>query len=307
MKRKLLGLALALAAAALPAQAFADVFVTAQIFKFKDVFEFESKLKVVFVRIDVCQAVFCLDLAGPEEQDVVIGPHGLRYVLRFRDRAFRLQGAAEANALVNQRNEFNVVNHAEEFTLPLQGGTYTGGLIDLDALITDSIIDNSGIVGVNQDVGNMVNQANVVAFAITNSASAVADAQAEADQINVFNISVLHGRADDSNPDRNVEINGSIKENRGIVGVNQNAGNMNNQANLVALAVADSTRAVALSEAALGQVNSFNIDVEQETVRKASITGSIQGNVGIVQVNQAAGVMANQGNVVAIGAAARLF
>jgi hypothetical protein len=71
------------------------------------------------------------------------------------------------------------------------------------------------------------------------------------------------------------------------------------------LALAISLAGVALSEAALGQVNSnpdneangFTAVFEFGVEKTASMTGSLNGNTGVGGVNQAAGNMANQANI----------
>jgi hypothetical protein len=274
--------------------------------------------------------------------------------------------AAEADAIVNQENAENRVDSSLGQLVPNLSDVNNYG-IDLDAEITDSIINNTGIVDVNQDVGNMANQGNQVALAVALPGSdtleadtpVVVNSQSEAEQINRDN-AVWHGEDNGAagsaqwllnNPDGNNEnavIDGSINGNVGIVNVNQNAGNMNNQANSEALAVAINLAGVALSEAALGQVNinpdntgiinvnqnagnmnnqsngvsaavgigalvalsdadlgqlnSGNHVDEFETVKVGSINGSVNGNTGIVNVNQSTGNMNNQGNVVSIAA-----
>ncbi len=79
---------------------------------------------------------------------------------------------------------------------------------------------------------------------------------------------------------------------------------MNNQANSEALAVAISLAGVALSEAALGQVNynptnenQFPAVFEFGVEKTATLSGSLNGNTGVGGVNQAAGNMANQANI----------
>ena len=57
---------------------------------------------------------------------------------------------------------------------------------------------------------------------------------------------------------------------------------------------------VALSEGALGQENALNTVIEAGVIKLASITDSINGNFGVVHVNQATGNMANQANVFAL-------
>lgn len=279
MRRATIAFALATLVGALPIPAAADVFVTVDVDKDKDVRVFEQVQKFKFVQIQVRMT-----------------------------RA--LEGAAEAQAIANQRNSFNTSQAAD----PQAVGDLGAGVIDPNdmrilkhALIGDSINDNSGIVGVNQDVGNMVNQANVVALAVTNSESALTHAQAEADQQNTRNFSFHRERtlfdinAPEVNPNLTATITGSINDNTGVVGVNQNAGNMNNQANLVALSIGLGSE-FALSEASLGQVNTRNRVVEVQTVKFDRIADSINGNSGIVGVNQSVGNMNNQASAVSVSA-----
>jgi hypothetical protein len=101
----------------------------------------------------------------------------------------------------------------------------------------------------------------------------------------------------------------------GIVGVNQNAGNNNNQLNAVAAAAGLDTAATtdvtgAMSEAALGQQNggveTGNNVLESGTYKTASITGSLNNNAGaVIGVNQASGNNANQANMVSLAAYVR--
>jgi hypothetical protein len=233
--------------------------------------------------------------------------------------------AAEADAIVNQENSDNRVDSSFPVS---QGGQLTVDIgevnnfgIDLDASIAGSIKDNTGIVDVNQDVGNMANQGNQVALAIATPASAAAatsrvlvNSQSEAEQENTGN-AVWHGEDVESESETDINfveganesasIDGSITGNTGIVNVNQNAGNNNNQANSEALAVATSLAGVALSEAALGQLNANPENTENGypavfefgVSKTASLTNSLNGNTGVGGVNQAAGNMANQANI----------
>jgi len=193
--------------------------------------------------------------------------------------------------------------------------------IFLTAIINGSINSNAGITGVNQDVGNMANQGNVLAFtAVFSQGDTVgeipnttyAEAEAWVEQDNVRNVVVHLEDPNDTgvpfNPNRDAlggnrnivaTIANSINGNTGIVGVNQNAGNMANQTNAVAMAVGFGTVA-ALSEAALGQENSGNTVTEAGVSKLAYVADSITGNQGVVHVNQSAGNMANQSNVFAL-------
>lgn len=262
MKRLAIILALAALVGAQAGPTDAFVAVTALIEKQKDVFVDESIRKFKDVEIDVRM-----------DEDV--------------------DGAAEAQALSNQINALNSSGPVEEGDVSM--------LLEKHVIIQNSINSNRGIVGVNQDAGNAVNQANVVALAVTNSETAVTNSQAEASQFTLLNESVHEELTVDLSGDLTATIVDSINSNAGIVGVNQNVGNANNQTNTVALAVGLGAR-LALSEAALGQVNVGNSVDEISTVKYNTISNSINGNTGIVGVNQATGHMNNQASVVSVAA-----
>jgi hypothetical protein len=95
--------------------------------------------------------------------------------------------------------------------------------------IDTSVNYNMGIVGVNQSTGNMNNQLNNVALAAGLGGAPVALAEADLGQLNADNTVIeTFSFKDDI-------IQDSINNNQGIVGVNQSTGNMNNQANVVAI------------------------------------------------------------------------
>lgn len=230
--------------------------------------------------------------------------------------------AAEANAILNQENSNNRVDSSfDQLTDGVDFSEINNYGIDLAALIDNSINGNQGIVEVNQDVGNMANQGNQVSLSIVTPATGSTDStvlvhsQSEAEQINQDN-AVWHGEDPDSyeegefvnlvdGANKSADITGSINNNTGILNVNQNAGNNNNQGNSEAIAVAVSLAGVALSEAALGQVNSnptneengFPAVFEFGVEKTAALTSSLNGNTGIGGVNQAAGNMGNQANI----------
>ena len=233
-----------------------------------------------------------------------------------------IEGTAEAQANLNVENKFNVVGPCLTscFLLDTGGPNLDDFGVESDADLLGSIVRNEGIVGVNQDVGNMVNQANVLGLARAEWAEGspgdtVADAEAEIDQENFHNFvaerEVLPDLPDDptapsttfNDPDHTATIKDSITFNNGVVGVNQNSGSVNNQSNGVAFAIGEGN-VVVLTEASLGQVNSANVHVGIETAKIDLISGSINNNNGIVSVNQSSGNMNNQGVSVAFGALA---
>jgi hypothetical protein len=220
-----------------------------------------------------------------------------------------LDGAAEAHAVANVENTNNNVGACQLSCPDGPGGGLMGNYnIDLHASLTGSVTDNDGIVGVNQDVGNMVNQANILAMARTeftdDTRKMVSDAESSVDQWNSFNTATQYetlpeGVFDD--PDHSATITDSISGNSGVVGVNQNSGNMNNQTNAVGMVIGAGNSTV-LTDANLGQYNAFNTVKGVNTVKVDLITNSINDNSGVVSVNQSVGNMNNQGSAIAFGA-----
>jgi len=206
---------------------------------------------------------------------------------------------AKSQAIFNQRNENNTAceNCAEKLDL-IQG----------------SILSNNGITSVNQSTGNSNNQGTVISIAWSNVVTEPppppppgggdpngntghANSQVAGEQIlsgnTIHTVNV---------PFRDAELRASVNSNIGITAVNQAAGNINNQANAVSIAFT-LYNGVALSDTALGQWNTGNNPATEAGVSKfAYAENSIQLNRGITQVNQAAGILANQSNVVSIAA-----
>jgi hypothetical protein len=231
------------------------------------------------------------------------------------DVAFVLQGGAEAQALLNVTNRGNDVTGQDVPGGPTTQDEYG---LDYDASLLTSVNNNRGVWGVNQDVGNMTNQGNVVSIAgVSDGFEVFAQSQAHADQLNTFNrvreeelLRDLQGNpisdlvntpASAYATNKSASITNSINTNTGVINVNQNAGNMNNQSNGLAAAIGIGAE-FAMSEGDLGQENTNNLVNELETVKVSSISGSINGNTGIVNVNQSTGNMNNQGNVVSLSA-----
>ncbi len=194
---------------------------------------------------------------------------------------------AESLALFNQENKHN---HACE------------NCAEKTDEILNSINHNLGITTVNQAAGNMNNQGNVISVAVDAAVfvpgdDGFAESQASGDQVMKHNdintINILF---------RDALIDHSVNHNTGLTLVNQSVGNMMNQANAVSIAVS-LLPGVALSEADLGQVNKHNDVVESDVIKNVLVDHSINHNIGVTQVNQAAGNNGNQANVFSIAAA----
>jgi len=249
------------------ASALADVTITATITKTKDkeVVEFLDKFKLVFLNVLVD--------ATPDK-------------------------FSESEAIVNQSNFENQVceNCAEKRDQIFNSGN-----------------ENAGVLTINQAAGNMNNQGSAISIAVDvptppsetpGTETGFAEAQASVEQENLANlvesINILF---------REATIDGSLNDNTGVVHVNQSAGNMNNQANALSIAISFDA-GVALAESDLGQFNTANTvhetnvgTLEGGEPKLATITGSVNGNSGVVGVNQSAGNMANQANVVSFAVA----
>jgi hypothetical protein len=217
-----------------------------------------------------------------------------------------LTDGATAQALVNSSNTGNTVTWSVDTNL--EDGVNTAGdrrnmLIVRKALIEGSVLRNTGIGQLNQDTGNFANQGNVVSAGLDFGKEAFANAEAYAEQITSDN-SAYHSEgtvAPRNAPTIDAIITGSFNVNEGVFMGNQNSGNVNSQHNVLALAVAD-TAVWALSDAGLNQVNSGNVALETNTVKRDLITNSVNGNTGIVMINQSVGNMNNQATVVSVAA-----
>ena len=248
-----------------------------------------------------------------------------------------LDRAAEAIALVNQTAAGNVVDRDIDTPAASDGESVVRTALIGDAA-GGSVSGNQGVTGVNQDVGVMTNQGNIWSVAVSEdsdtppaanvSPDTFVDAQAEVDQLTTGNAvdwtPLVPAPPGPTGVLVTANIEDSIIANRGLTAVNQNAGNMNNQSNAVAVAAGlfqgsiSSTNfppcspacfdgaTVAMAEAALGQETTGNTVAEGPNdldLKLATMLRSVQNNIGVTQVNQDTGNMGNQGNVTAVGAA----
>lgn len=105
----------------------------------------------------------------------------------------------------------------------------------------------------------------------------------------------------DSVSERRARITGSFNDNTGLIGVNQSAGPLNNQANVVAVAFAGAdVGALRLNDADVVQRlenNTLTTSIDRLSV---NVDNSFNNIVGILGLNQVAGSLNNQANVVAL-------
>lgn len=270
--------ALVLSVGASSARADVDVFATAN----------KTFDKVVFETITITKNV-----------DIFVQP------LIFND------AAAEQEIFKNQRNQFQFVQDENGIS---------------DALIAGGSFDGaSGILLVNQAPGFLNNQANEVSVTYANTPffqdGVFVHANVAVEQINGWDpLDGIDSNGLTTPPDFDQDgipdpvnvytsvgntvlnsdtIDGSFNDAAGIAGVNQSAGSINNQNNGIAIALGDFAT-FALGELDLGQFNTWNLVNVNAAQRFDAITASFNGFSGVAMVNQSAGAINNQANVVDI-------
>ena len=169
------------------------------------------------------------------------------------------------------------------------------------AMIQDSGRNNVGIVSINQNSGNLNNQANVRVLNVLEAAQGVGPA------IQEMQIWGSTKRTDNTvisdGGERETRIANSFGGTVGIVGVNQSAGSLNQQANVLVLNIGlalDASMA-ALADSALGEVNSGNSHTQGAVGSRADVLmDSFQNFRGIAQVAQSSGDVNAVGNYLGI-------
>jgi hypothetical protein len=183
--------------------------------------------------------------------------------------------------------------------------------------ITNAVNNNTGLTILNQASGDLNNQGSSASGAANGNTGGFtySEAQAGAEQKSSDNKLIEKDLV--FYPERQLGmdmtpppiagkqalITNAIKNNLGVVHVNQAVGNMNNQANTLALATSFGNGGIVLTDAVLGQKQKENSVFEYNVLRTALLTDTIKANTGIISVNQTAGSLSNQANVVAIGLA----
>lgn len=130
------------------------------------------------------------------------------------------------------------------------------------------------------------------ATAITQTEGGAVFADVVADQSAIGNSVV------EENVARSAIFENSGNNNAGIVLFNQEAGNMNNQANVVAIALGEDAP-ISFADIMASQTLSGN-SVVSDGPRETRISGAFNDTTGIVGINQSAGNLNQQLNVVAI-------
>jgi hypothetical protein len=174
-------------------------------------------------------------------------------------------------------------------------------------LIEASFNGFTGIGQANQAAGSLNNQGNVVAIAATSAgrltdsfgcerdSEGLSHTEVAVEQVNTDNClisaAVTHVDA----------IYSSFNDFTGIGQVNQAAGFMNNQNNVVAISAnLEGPGVVALNDTFLTQENTGNQATLVAVNYQATIGSSFNNFTGIGQVNQSPGSMNNQANIVSV-------
>lgn len=256
MKRLSILTAVLLALPALPA--VAEVNIYADIYKDKDINVYEDIYKDKDVIIDVFVDAVTLD-KGAESATIGnqenIGNSACENCFEKEaemiDSMLSNVGITSVNQDAgNMDNQGIAVSVGYDIDIPVDGQTSSGGFAEAQASVeqnasgntvfsqnvpwrytelNNSVNDNTGITSVNQSAGNMNNQFNAVSVAISLS-GLVALSEADLGQWNGDNTVTENGVV---KWDKMID---SVNGNVGITSVNQNVGNMNNQANVVSFA-----------------------------------------------------------------------
>jgi hypothetical protein len=105
-----------------------------------------------------------------------------------------------------------------------------------------------------------------------------------------------------SNGANSVDTSGNGTQ--GIIGLNQDAGDSNNQGNVIAIALTPSDNSAALAKVIVDSEQAGAVSTSAPTLQTNAITGSFNDSSGIVQFNQTTGQANVQLNVIAIAFAA---
>ena len=148
--------------------------------------------------------------------------------------------------------------------------------------ITDSLGDNVGVLSVNQASGNLNNQANVRVFSLDGDPCSRQTFEM-GKTITLEPTGICSGGGARQNV-----IEGSLRNNVSITGINQSAGSLNSQSNNFVLAVGG---LVSITEADLDDTRASNVSPGESMVSEDIIRDSLSGSRGIVQITQSAGDM----------------
>ena len=217
--------------------------------------------------------------------------------ITWDDPYWQIAGADEAAAIV-ANTQAVAEGHAVVHQV-LVNNTVTEADVTHTALLGNSFNGNAGMINVNQESGSSNDQANVRAFALTPGLGTLQDAQADV-------VMELHDNSvTASGGALNAGIANSFNDTTGVVGVNQAAGNLNEEANVLALSLGKSAGqdSILLDDATLAMVGTPDQNTANEDPNRpqqTSAAGSFNNFTGIAQVNQVAGDLNRVANVMGV-------
>jgi len=204
-----------------------------------------------------------------------------------------------------------VVSASSTVEQELVGNTVQEGNLPTSVSFQDGLSSSSGIFSINQNAGNLNNQVNVRAIALSMSSSSIQQLSLDASATTTDNLLTISGN------ERMTQVSGSFENTTGIVGLTQSAGNLNQQANLLVLGVGLTPEelptlwAISISEQptllvlgvgftpeeqpllltdnSLGEMTGNNSIDGPIGSRSDSLTDSFGGFKGIAQVSQSSG------------------
>ncbi|MBI4641953.1 MAG: hypothetical protein HY731_14785 [Candidatus Tectomicrobia bacterium] len=179
-------------------------------------------------------------------------------------------------------------------------------LTENDNVDSSAVIENrsfegvNGIIGINQSPGSLNNQGNSVSVSFVKEGT---------DSFLNSNASVSSSASDNQVTAIDAERSNIIESSAfeaatGIISINQSAGNINVQHNIVSLSIGGSPVS-AISNIELERINGSqlanNVVLEQNVSKIDRIERfAFQGASGIISINQSSGNMNNQMNIVTI-------
>lgn len=206
-------------------------------------------------------------------------------------------------------------------TVTLPDDTAAIAAVDIDAvqsLVGNSIIDQggnrsvdftgsgnflTGVLSVNQEAGNMNNQANVRSIAIAMASGGLGEVQINVNasqELRNNTLRVLNAG------NTSVTIDNSFNNGSGIVGINQTAGNLNQQLSIVAIGIGLNVGpdAIQVGDTQLGQIgtDADNQRTDDGTLDSGhnTLSNSFNDFSGIAQISQVTGDMNRVSQAVAV-------
>jgi hypothetical protein len=202
--------------------------------------------------------------------------------------------ASPANSPRDQRTEVTIIQTDPSDPSDDAQQAFEESLSHSITSLVDAIQDNTGIISLNQSSGSYINQANIRTFYVAEDPQMVVEAGV--DKSSMLDVAFF---TESGVLEKRNHLLGSFRDNTVLVGINQSAGNLNQQANTAVVVIGG---LAALSNAELKSTRATNgeIDEEPAMVLEDVIANSFAGSRGIFQVSQASGSVNIQENNLAV-------